>query len=205
MKDLIAFIICGISGIIILVAFFLNDPRATQVQDILDDWVVIISGFAFLMGGLSVLINHIYRVNRRSDGWGYSIVLIVCLVGMAILGIFFDYSEAGLFQWLYKNVQNPMQATMFAFLAFYVASASYRAFRVRNWMATLLFISAIIVMIGSVPIGESMWSKFPVISQWILNVPSLAAQRALLIGAALGLVATGLKTLLGIERSWLGR
>ena len=205
MKDLIAFIICGISGIITLVAFFINSPNAIAIQDGLDNWIIILGAFGFVMGGLSVLLNHAFRINRKSEGWLYSIILVVCLVGMAVLGIFYDYGPNGFFQWLYKNVQNPMQATMFAFLAFYVASASYRAFRVKNWMATLLFVSAVVVMIGSVPIGESMWSKSTVISQWILNVPSLAAQRALLIGSALGLVSTGLKMLLGIERSWLGQ
>ena len=205
MRDLIAFIICGISGIIIITAFFINSAGAVAVQDGLDNWIVIISGFGFLMGGFSVLLNHLGRVSSRSEWWRYSVVLVVCLITMAVLGVFFDYGPNGTFQWLFKNVQNPMQATMFAFLAFYVASASYRAFRVKNVMATLLLVSAVIVMIGSVPIGESMWAKSTVISQWILNVPSLAAQRALLIGSALGLVATGLKTLLGIERSWLGR
>ncbi len=204
MRDLIAFVICGITGLITLFAFFINSPTATAVQDGLDNWIIIISSFSFLMGGLSVLFNHISRVSQRSEGWGFSIVLIVCMLSMAVLGII-DYSQSGIFMWLFKNVQNPMQSTMFAFLAFYVASASYRAFRVRNWMATLLFISAVIVMIGSVPVGEALWSKTATIAQWILNVPSLAAQRALLIGSALGMVATGLKTLLGIERSWLGR
>ncbi|MCX7834494.1 MAG: hypothetical protein N2450_00300 [bacterium] len=200
-----AIIICGIAGLIILVEFFFRIPLFTKLQNGMMDWVIILLSFSYLMGGISIFLSHLQRIQRKYDGWYYSLVLVVCLLLMVTLGIFVDYGPNGAFQWLFKNVQNPMQSTMFALLAFYVSSASYRAFRVRNLHATLLFVAAVLVMIGKVPIGEILWSKFPEISQWILSVPSLAAQRALTIGAALGLIATGLKTLLGIERSWLGK
>lgn len=204
MKTVIALIICGLSGLVYLAAFFVDSPSVNNLQDILNNWVIILGAFSFILGGLSILIVHAMNIRGRRENWPYSVVLVICLVGMVFFGIFVDFSATGLFQWVFRNVQNPMQATMFALLAFYVSSASYRAFRVKNFHATLLLVAALLVMIGTVPIGEKMWSQFPIIAQWILNVPSLAAQRALLIGSALGLVATGLKTLLGIERSWIG-
>ena len=62
--------------------------------------------------------------------------------------------ERGPYPWMFDNVQAPMQATMFALLAFYVASASYRAFRARNFHAALLLTAGVIVMIGRVSLGE---------------------------------------------------
>ena len=63
-------------------------------------------------------------------------------------------TEGGLFKWMFYNIFTPLSATMFALLAFYVASASYRAFRARNFEATLLLLAGIIIMLGRVPVGS---------------------------------------------------
>ena len=62
-------------------------------------------------------------------------------------------TDGSLFYWIFDYIYTPLSATMFALLAFFVASASYRAFRIRNFEATLLLISGIILMLGRVPIG----------------------------------------------------
>ena len=63
-------------------------------------------------------------------------------------------NEKSAFYWMFDNVYLPLGATMFALLAFFVASASYRAFKIRNFEATLLLISGVLLMIGRVPIGH---------------------------------------------------
>jgi hypothetical protein len=108
------------------------------------------------------------------------------------------------FMWLFKNIQMPMGATMFSLLAFHIASAAYKAFRARSAEATVLLIAAIIVMLGQVPIGMKISQLIPEASNWILNVPNLAAKRGIAIGVGLGMTATSLKILLGIERTYLG-
>ncbi len=98
---------------------------------------------------------------------------------------------------------------MFSLLAFFIASAAFRAFRIRTVEAGLLAVAALIVMLGRVPVGDVMsgalpeWLRLGAMQDWIMNVPQNAAKRAILIGAALGVMATGLRVILGIERSYL--
>jgi hypothetical protein len=112
--------------------------------------------------------------------------------------------EGRVFVWFYDHIFAPCNSTMFALLAFFVVSAAFRAFRARNVEAGLLLGGAILVMLGRVPIGRAISENLPSIAQWILDVPNNGSRRAIMMGAAIGAIATGLRILLGLERSHLG-
>lgn len=61
-----------------------------------------------------------------------------------------------LFMWFFDHCFVPLDATMFSLLAFYIASAAFRAFRARSFEATALLIAGCLVMIGRVPLGEQI-------------------------------------------------
>ena len=109
------------------------------------------------------------------------------------------------YTWVYDHVFSPCNATMFALLAFFIASAAFRAFRARNIEAGLLLGAAILIMIGRVPIGRALSPLFPAMAEWIVDIPNNAGRRAIMMGAALGAIATSLRVILGLERSHLGR
>ena len=90
-------------------------------------------------------------------------------------------------------------------MAFFVASAAYRGFKIRNLEASLLLFAAILVMIGRVPLGDFISPYFPKVANWILTVPSMTARRGIFVGIGLGTIATSLRVILGVERTYLGR
>jgi hypothetical protein len=122
------------------------------------------------------------------------------------------------FKWVEDNCFKPLQATIFALLAFFMASAAFRAFRARNTEATILLLAGVIVMFGRVPLLEMLATPFPALqpaaagasqslgklTEWIMDVPNSAAQAGIIIGAALGAAAMAIRVILGIERSYLG-
>ena len=112
--------------------------------------------------------------------------------------------DGRVFVWIYDHIFSPANATMFALLAFFVASAAFRAFRARNVEAALLLAAAIFMMLGRAPLGRAISDVLPDVAQWLLDVPSNGGRRAIMMGAAIGAIATGLRVILGIERSHLG-
>jgi len=105
--------------------------------------------------------------------------------------------------WVYDKMFRPLQSTMFSLLAFYIASAAFRAFRARSLEATLLLTAGAVVMLGQVPEGTFVGDTAGRWQAFIMANINAAGQRAIIIGATLGVLATGLRIILGIERSYL--
>jgi hypothetical protein len=214
MRRQIPLAVCFLAGLFFLIQYFTPNPWATYVSAQLLNWTVVIGFFALCLGIISIWIQHLPKVMKRAPGWGYNAVTLAAFVSMVVCGVFFGKEPGGAFLWMYNNLLNPITATMFGLLAFFIASAAYRAFRIRSMLATILLASAVIVMLGRVPIGDFVLDKivtplgvhglFGAASDWLLNVPNVAAKRALNVGIGFGQAAIALKLLIGIERSYLG-
>jgi len=218
MKRRIPLLIVLVLGIFGAVAFVIPHPVVRTVDETMrNDVIRIIAAFSLVLGVGSILRHHFIKIKRRAEHWRYSYITVVALFASAVVGLFggIDPRAHGILptsvgsfsfhiQSIYTNMMVPLAATMFSLLAFFMASAAYRAFRARNFEATLLLVAAFILMLGAVPLGRAISKDLPSFAEWILQVPNTASKRGILFGVGLGSIATSLKIILGIERGWLG-
>ncbi|MBU1627990.1 hypothetical protein KKB18_11535 [bacterium] len=209
MKQTIPLLITFFLSLFFAVQFFIPHQYLKDTYEYLLSCVMIIGCFAMILGIYSLTRVHFVRIKRKGTNWQYSYLTFFGLALTIIVGWFGSIESGSIaegctFDFIYNSVLNPIQATMFSLLAFFIASAAYRAFRARSLAATILLLTAVVVMLGRVPVGEWIHPKLPDFASWLLNVPNLAAKRAIMIGIGLGASATSLKVALGIERSHFG-
>lgn len=200
--------------------FLIPHPIIQNTDSVMrNQYLRIIEAFALILGLGSIIRHHLEKIRQHKVHRSYSYVAIISFVITSIIGLFGGIEGGGMLpttvkslgtqfqfdlQTIYLNVLVPLGATMFSLLAFFIATAAFRAFRVRNFEATLLLVSGFIVMLGMMPLGSYISNLIPNFAQWILDVPNLASKRGILFGISFGGVATALKVILGIERGWLG-
>ncbi len=236
MKRTVPLLIAAAAGFTLIVAYFIPPMQSWSEQ--VSVWFDILAAVAFILGGANLLATHAKHISDRVRGWGYSVVLVVSFlvtlaVGLGKVGVnpavqfptfawSGSYRQTGSAFWfLYEYAFQPLTATLFAIVAFYIASAAFRAFRAKNLEAVLLLGTAFIVLLGRTFAGialtswidPAVWSGFQYftglrienLTVYIMAVFNTVGNRAIMIGIELGIVSTSLKILLGLDRSYLGK
>jgi hypothetical protein len=197
-------IVCGFFGVLLLILYFSGHPIARSLNLlVLVEYYQIIFAFTLLLGVVSFVKVNLKAIERREDR-PYRVVALLGLVAMPVLALLWGIKGDSPFMWVFDNVQVPMQSTVFALLAFFVASASYRGFRARSVAAAVLLVSALLALLSRSDLGGLIAGYVSPLAEWIRDYPSMSARRAILIGIGLGSLTTSIRVILGIERTWLG-
>jgi hypothetical protein len=236
MKRFVPLLVTGLGGFTLIVAYF--SPYAQSWGETVSIWFDVLAAIAFVLGGGNLLKVHLKKVSDQGRGWGYSLIVLASFLGTLAVGLgkigvppsaqypAFAWSGhyremGGPFWFFYQYAFQPLTATIFAMLAFYIASAAFRAFRAKNLEAILLLGTAFIILLGRTFAGVALtswidpnrWAGFEYftglrienLTVYIMSVFNTAGNRAIMIGIALGIVSTSLKVLLGVDRSYLGK
>jgi hypothetical protein len=219
-KRLIATLIAGVTGLIVLTDFAGGFVFTDVVARMLVGWSALVAALALLVGLLSVAASHFMRVWRQNADWGYSLVLLISMllviVSGTIVGIWNDNGEMKIvfpptslverpIRDLFSAFYLPLAGSFLALLAFFSLSAALRALRRGTTEALVIIVVAILVLgFAALPQAQVM----PLLGDgfyWVYDYIALAGARGLLIGAALGAVVAGVRVLLGFDQPYLDR
>jgi hypothetical protein len=203
MKRTLPVTIAFLTGLFMICDFTFKSDFIQNTSKELQSWSVVVAAFALGLGAVSLLRLHGRNIVRKTPGWINSAVLLMALLFMSIQGIVFGTSDKW-YLFAFNNMLSPLSAAVYASLAFYIASAGYRAFRVRSLEAGILLGAGLIVLLGRAPLGDAISEYLPQAANWIINVPNVAGQRGIIICSAIGVMASGLRVLAGLDRGYLG-
>ena len=215
-KRLIATLIAGVAGLIVLLDF--AGPVATidMLARLLVNWAALVAALALLVGLLSVVGSHIMRVVRRRPDWGYSVVLLLAMLAVIVSGTLVGLVPGGYVllppslveqpvRDLFRAFYQPLAASFLALLAFFGLSAALRALRRRTADAMAIVVVAVVVLaLAALP----QLAALPLLGdgvRWLSDYVALAGARGLLLGAALGALVAGVRVLLGFDQPYLDR
>ena len=192
----------------------------TPLQEPVSDYVTNIMIWMIFLGVISLTYVHGKRLLARRPGWHNSLAFFLAFIAMTVASFWSNMGKATIdsavpsiviYNSLYNGLLINLDSAMFALLAFYIASASYRAFRVRTVEAVLLMISALVIMLGLVSFGVALTSFIPAdtpfaifrleqLSTWLMQYINMPAQRAVTIGVMVGSLAMAMRLWLSLER-----
>lgn len=201
-------------GLVVLLGYFLRTDQPgflagfAVVREYFLQIAVLLVAVAALVGVSNLSGVHLKKLRSMRAGSMYSLLLLISLAGTFILGSY-DYFVGVLGNptqsWLalvFDYVQVPIEASLMAVLAIALAYASARMLRWRTNLISILFVLTVLVML----LGYGM--DLPIVSDmirpWITNVWAVGGARGLLLGVALGAIATGIRVLSGADRPYGG-
>lgn len=205
--------LAAILGSVIVISFGMwalfglttDHPLFVDSTNVFLQLVSITVAVTVLIGIVNLLIVHLGRIRTRGIGWGYSVALLIALLAVIVVTVLERLNvlagEPSLTSVLVEQVQVAVESSLAGLLLFALVYGAYRALRKRVSGWGLLFIAALLVMlIGVLPVpGLS-----PVITlrEWLMAVPVSAGARGILLGIALATVVTGIRVLIGQDRSY---
>ena len=193
------------TGVIVTIGYFFEgSPDLFNLRLIFVQWAVLLAAVALLVGMINLVLVHLRKVRGGGLNAVYSLVLVVALLATFALGTFFGPDHPWP-RWLFDNVQVPVEASLMAILAVALAYASARVLHRRiNVLSIAFVLTALVILLGT---GSFFWGEIPLVidsARWLSRVPAAAGARGILLGVALGTIATGLRVLMGVDRPYGG-
>ena len=155
MRFPISTVIAVLTGGLLMLAMIFN---LSGIRNFLLNWVMVVAAAALLLGVANLGLVHLDKV-RKGENRLYSIALIVSLVLTFGVTLWYGPSHQ-LPQWIFENVQLPVEASLAAVMTVSLALALIRLLKRRPDLNSILFVAfAVLTLISSVPLFVFAHSK----------------------------------------------
>ncbi len=169
------------------------------VANELNIWNMNINTFTLFVGIITIFARYGTGVKNRDRYWPYQLYAMVLIIAWIIMGMYAGlYSD--LYQKAFLSTKITLHIAILGQLVFFMVSAGYRVLRIRNFRTALYAACTLSMVVFNAP---WLLGPFPIvdkISFWLLDNPSMAGGRALLLTGGIGGVVLGVRLLLGLER-----
>ncbi len=189
-------------GIVVLLGYFLQIDLLVNVRIIFLEWATILVGVALLIGVVNLFIVHWRKATSDGPNRINSITLLGGLtLTLLVVGWFGPTDPVSL--WVFNYIQIPIEASLMALLSVVLIYAGIRLLRRKPNLLTIVFIAtAVVILLMSGPLFGIDIPGMAALRIWIGKVPAVAGARGILLGISLGIVAAGLRILMGADRPY---
>lgn len=191
-------------GFVVLLGYFLQIDLLVNVRITLLEWATILIGVALLVGVANLFMVHWNRATSDHPNRYNSIALLVGLV-LTLLIVGYVGPTDPISVWIFNYIQIPIEASLMALLSIVLIYAGVRLLRRKPNMQTIVFIAtAVVILLMSGPLFGIDIPGLAELRIWIGKVPAVAGARGILLGISLGIIAAGLRILMGTDRPYGG-
>ena len=199
-----------------------NDPRGYEnplikAETEFNKIIIILGWFAVGLGLINLSRHHGLNIMKRGKNYMMSVSFFVAfIVSIIIMPIYYPYYSRFVqvpnpYKFIQNFVAEPIIACILGLLGYYITSAAYRAFRVKNAEAGMMMLIAVLCMLGNISIFEPISRRlflhtafdrlhFPYIREWLMGSANAAVFRGLNFGISIGVAAMSIRIILGLEK-----
>lgn len=199
--------IAVLSAIIALLGYFIENSLLNQIRSSLLQSAIILAGVALIIGVINMMRVHWVEMRGGKGNKIYHLTFFAGLILTLLLGGWFGMSNPNGY-WLYEAVVVPVEASLMAIMAIFLTYLLTKIINRRKDFFSIVFL--VTVLVGLLTSAPFLGQEIPFIAtgnsivKSLLHLVSNGAMRGILIGVALGSIATGLRVILGSDRPYGG-
>jgi len=206
LKSIVSTSIAILSGLVVLVGYFVQIPILVELRSLFLDWAVILAAFMVFIGVLNIsIVNISHFTSGKKDGF-FGLMLIISMFVTLALGLILKPGHP-IMNFIFNSIQLPVELSLMAVLSItFLIAAIHLLRRKPGWVSITFLVTALLILVGTAP---SPFGEFPLLGgflkPFIAQVLAASGARGIILGVGLAALTMGLRILFGADRPYGGK